>query len=143
MCLLKEEKPYRSYARHPDYIIHHYRGLAHRRDGPAIIWSDGDEWWLLYGQIHRDDGSAYKPGDGREEFNDGGHWKHGISGMGVSEKNDLPFMCYITDNTVHRFKVTKQPYYHGIDVSKKLVDDEWDLDFDRHKDEDIWKKSWS
>jgi len=34
-----------------------YRNF-HRKDGPAIIWSDGDEEWFVNGKRHRLDGPA-------------------------------------------------------------------------------------
>jgi hypothetical protein len=30
----------------------------HKEDGPAVIWSDGSEFWYLHGQLHRIDGPA-------------------------------------------------------------------------------------
>lgn len=33
-------------------------GQHHRDGGPAIIWADGDQLWLLNGYLHRADGPA-------------------------------------------------------------------------------------
>jgi hypothetical protein len=34
------------------------RGLWHRADGPAVIYSDGHQEWWLHGKWHRVDGPA-------------------------------------------------------------------------------------
>ena len=34
------------------------KGQYHREDGPAIIWSDGTQYWCINGKIHREDGPA-------------------------------------------------------------------------------------
>jgi hypothetical protein len=33
-------------------------GNFHCLDGPAIVYSNGDESWYRHGQLHRDDGPA-------------------------------------------------------------------------------------
>jgi len=33
-------------------------GEYHNDGAPAVIWSDGDEWWYKHGLLHREDGPA-------------------------------------------------------------------------------------
>ena len=33
-------------------------GQLHRTDGPAVIWSDGTQFWCINGKLHRTDGPA-------------------------------------------------------------------------------------
>ena len=39
-------------------------GERHREDGPAIEWADGDKVWYLNGERHREDGPAIERADG-------------------------------------------------------------------------------
>lgn len=43
-------------------------GELHRRDGPAIIWSNGREEWYQYGRLHRDNGPAITWSNGTQEW---------------------------------------------------------------------------
>ena len=42
------------------------RGLPHREDGPAIIYSDGKNFWYQHGKLHRDDGPAIEDAKGNK-----------------------------------------------------------------------------
>jgi hypothetical protein len=48
-----------------DNSIRYYKDkamtIAHREDGPAIVYSDERELWLQNGFLHRMDGPAYVP----------------------------------------------------------------------------------
>ncbi len=47
----------------------YYLGIyLHRLDGPAEIWSDGDEGWFQNGLPHRVDGPAVTGSDGDEYY---------------------------------------------------------------------------
>ncbi len=43
-------------------------GQWHRDDGPAVIESNGSQWWFRHGEIHRDDGPAMIYSVGRLEW---------------------------------------------------------------------------
>lgn len=48
------------------------RGVLHREDGPAIIYTNGEHWWFLDGLLHREDGPAvYGPSNEDEYFLNG------------------------------------------------------------------------
>jgi hypothetical protein len=49
------------YQNHSYWEIHHQNdnGMLHREDGPAIIHSDGDEFWYKEGMLHREDGASF------------------------------------------------------------------------------------
>ena len=40
------------------------KGLLHRDDGPAIVYSNGSKGWLKNGNLHREDGPACEHSDG-------------------------------------------------------------------------------
>ena len=40
----------------------------HRRDGPAVEWSDGEKWWYVDGKLHRLDGPAIEWPNGSKEW---------------------------------------------------------------------------
>jgi len=44
------------------------RGLLHRPDGPARIWTDGMQEWWVNGLLHRLDGPAVIYADGAQEW---------------------------------------------------------------------------
>ena len=48
-------------------------GQKHRVHGPAVIYSDGDEWWYQNGLRHRTDGPAVIWSDGGESWWLDGH----------------------------------------------------------------------
>jgi hypothetical protein len=50
------------------YILQDDNGLAHREEGPAIIWPNGKCIWCRHGQYHRDDGPAVVCPDGTQEW---------------------------------------------------------------------------
>ncbi len=39
-------------------------GQLHRRDGPALEYSDGNRFWYLDGKLHRENGPAVEYSDG-------------------------------------------------------------------------------
>ena len=39
-------------------------GQLHREDGPAIERADGSRWWYLNGKVHREDGPAVELANG-------------------------------------------------------------------------------
>ena len=43
-------------------------GELHRDDGPAVIYANGDKWWLQYSKLHRDDGPAWEYADGTNRW---------------------------------------------------------------------------
>lgn len=53
----------------PNGTIRWYKnGHIHREDGPAIIYSDGQQEWYLNGKLHRTDGPAIIYTDGVERW---------------------------------------------------------------------------
>ena len=46
--------------------------MLHRENGPAIINSEGKQWWKNY-ELHREDGPARIHSDGTLEW-----WLHGL-----------------------------------------------------------------
>ena len=42
------------------------KGQAHREDGPAKEWNDGDKSWWINGLRHREDGPAIEYANGRK-----------------------------------------------------------------------------
>jgi hypothetical protein len=51
------------------WLLH---GELHREDGPAIEWYNGDKGWYLYGKVHRKDGPAMECVNGDKQW-----WYHG------------------------------------------------------------------
>jgi hypothetical protein len=43
-------------------------GWLHREDGPAVIWTDGDEEWYQDGLLHRMDGPAVIHSTGEQQW---------------------------------------------------------------------------
>jgi hypothetical protein len=43
-------------------------GHLHRTDGPAYVWPDGTQEWLLNGYRHRTDGPAFIGADGYQQW---------------------------------------------------------------------------
>ena len=43
-------------------------GENHREDGPAIEWADGSKSWYLNGELHREDGPAIERADGSKSW---------------------------------------------------------------------------
>jgi hypothetical protein len=43
-------------------------GVAHRNDGPAVIYSDGRQFWYQHGKLHRDGDPAAIYPDGRQSW---------------------------------------------------------------------------
>ena len=46
-------------------------GRRHREDGPAVIEADGSEHWFIEGILHRRDGPYSVWADGEEEWDEG------------------------------------------------------------------------
>ncbi len=44
------------------------KGLLHRKDGPAIEYSNGTKSWFLNGKCHREDGPAIEWNDGTKSW---------------------------------------------------------------------------
>ena len=42
------------------------KGGRHREDGPAVICSDGTQYWYINGKLHREDGPARIYSDGEQ-----------------------------------------------------------------------------
>ncbi len=51
---------------------HNEKGLLHREDGPARVWTGGenkgDKAWFINGKYHRTDGPAIEWHDGSKEW---------------------------------------------------------------------------
>ena len=43
-------------------------GELHRTDGPAVLYTDGEQVWYFNGRLHRTDGPAYIGSDGTQEL---------------------------------------------------------------------------
>lgn len=55
-------------------IYRNGNGDIDREDGPATVWSNGDEFWHRNGKLHRTDGPAVKFADGHQEW-----WLNGVA----------------------------------------------------------------
>jgi hypothetical protein len=40
------------------------KGNLHRKDGPAVEYTDGEVMYFIHGTLHREDGPAYASADG-------------------------------------------------------------------------------
>ena len=60
----------------------------HRIDGPAVIHSDGTQYWYINGKLHRTDGPAVIYSDGDQ------HWYFN----GNPHRTDGPAIIYSTGN---------------------------------------------
>ncbi len=54
-----------------DAIEYYIHGYAHRDDGPAVTFFNGNEEWYQYDRLHRDDGPAVRCGRSEMWFQDG------------------------------------------------------------------------
>jgi hypothetical protein len=67
-------------------------GFYHRKNGPAIIFSNGTKFWYLNGQRHREDGPAIEIFNGKKAwFLNGNHcyfqdYLKELKKMGKSDK---------------------------------------------------------
>ncbi len=106
-CCLKEMVEYRD-----------EDGQWHRDDGPAVIESNGSQWWFRHGQLHRDDGPAMIHSVGRLEWcqygechRDGGPARIYVDGTrewyqhGKLHRDDGPAVIYADG--------VKEWYQHG------------------------------
>ena len=50
------------------YCLVNDKGHYHREDGPAVIYPNGDQFWLRNDKLHREDGPAVVYSDGKK------HW---------------------------------------------------------------------
>jgi hypothetical protein len=50
------------------YILRNGNGERHRKDGPAVIYPDGRQYWYRNGTFHRDDGPAVILPDGKSSW---------------------------------------------------------------------------
>jgi antitoxin component YwqK of YwqJK toxin-antitoxin module len=79
-------------------------GQLHREDGPAIEWADGTKKWFLNGKLHREDAPAI-------EWGVGGCKEWYLNGK--CHRDDGPAVEYASG--------TKLWYFHGV----KLTETEW------------------
>ena len=49
-------------------IYRNQHGHCHRIHGPAVIWADGEKWWIQHGQLHRTDGPAIELANGDTQW---------------------------------------------------------------------------
>ena len=79
-------------------------GQLHREDGPAIEWADGTKKWFLNGKLHREDAPAIE-------------W-----GVGGCKEWYLNGKCHRDDGpAVEYADGSKLWYFHGV----KLTETEW------------------
>jgi len=73
-------------------------GKLHRKNGPAVIWSDGDRFWIQNGLYHRLDGPAIEWREGDKEY-----WTFG------EEMNEYEFdiFQFMWENTSQKRKTKK------------------------------------
>lgn len=69
----------------PSYKKYTLNGKLHRIDGPAMEWSDGDNFWYLNGQLHRTDGPAWKFTDPNEKHSEEFFYYKGTSYPSIQE----------------------------------------------------------
>lgn len=81
-------------------------GILHREDGPAVIYTNGDEEWIKYGKFHREDGPAVIKEDGRNYW-----YIHGVP-VRTFEEYQLRSRC--TDEVMSFLKIK-----HGAITSPK------------------------
>ena len=63
-------------------------GQKHRVHGPAVVHTDGEQWWFLHDVHHRIDGPAVICDDGSKEW-----WIHGRR---LTEESYSTFVCLMT-----------------------------------------------
>lgn len=51
-----------------DRVEYKCNGLLHREDGPAIVHSNGNQFWYVNGLLHREDGTAIEKYNGEHEW---------------------------------------------------------------------------
>jgi hypothetical protein len=64
----------------------------HREDGPAIEWADGSKSWWLNGNLHREDGPAIEWVDGDKEW-----W---LNGKEVTEEEHKRMTSKVVEMTM-------------------------------------------
>jgi hypothetical protein len=83
------------------------RGIAHREDGPAIEYVNGDKCWFINGKRHKEGGPAIDHVDGHKEWYINGEL-HREDGPAVERINGL-----------------KQYFLKGIEYKNITSDEEW------------------
>ena len=79
-------------------------GELHREDGPAIEWYDGCKEWYVNGKLHREDGPAIEYTNGSK------HWYLN----GTRHREDGP--------AIERYDGVKYWYLNGIEYTEKEFD---------------------
>ena len=51
-----------------DKVIVRDNGVIHRKDGPAAVDFEGNQWWYLNGKCHREDGPSVIFQNGRKAW---------------------------------------------------------------------------
>ena len=67
-------------------------GNCHREDGPAVEYADGTRWWYLNGKRHRENGPAI-------EYSDGRRWWY-LNGVEYTEEEFLKLTTKAKELTV-------------------------------------------
>jgi hypothetical protein len=85
-------------------------GKYHRDDGPARIFSSGEEHWYYEGELHRLDGPAITRSDGSYEWHQFG-WKHRDNGPAVQRPDGTKEWFYQSEP--HRIGGPAREYPDG------------------------------
>jgi hypothetical protein len=67
-----------------DIIWKNEFGMAHREDGPAIVWANGDQGWYYCGVRHRKNGPSIEYANGNREW-----WVRGRR-LQTNDRTDFP-----------------------------------------------------
>lgn len=89
-------------------------GILHREDGPALITTDGAQFWYKHGERHREDGPAIIMSNGTQEWWVNGH----------CHREDGPAIIY-SDGTQEWRNYTRRHRVDGPAVSRPNGLDEW------------------
>jgi len=95
--------------------------VFHREDGPAVIYSDGEQKWYIHGKYHREDGPAIFFADGTQEwwFNGKVHREDGPAFFGPDGIQEWLFYGKEITNKVEYWLKD-----HNIDDWKTMTDED-------------------
>ena len=92
-------------------------GERHREDGPALIFTDGTQWWYQNGLLHREDGPAQIWVDGVEHwyFNGELHRDGGPASIYNSPATPKQQEQWFQRGLLHREDGPASTYPYGIE----------------------------
>ena len=102
--------------------------MLHREDGPAMIFSDGSQYWYKNGYLHREDGPAEIYPDGTQEWYINGE-RHREDGPAVISTNGRQYWYingyHITDE-IHKWAKDRDIDLGNLsEMDKMIISMEW------------------